>query len=448
MSKHHNSPESARKRTPRWLGVLFILAGLALNPGAVGQIVEKDRHIGEPSIRQVIWAFDAFCVLLGIWLVWRRPALPLPRFLYGVAGVGLVAAIGAGAYGTLWETRIIDPYAENRAAWRAMERSEEVIAQLGRPLTLLARDFKNLRLSQDNSVFHANITWTDLGTSPQRVEPQDRPIEWPIDTKVRTGTPGTLDVWRGFLDKVEFFKHASFKIVRGRFLDDARARFETEVAFSALAQLRSGRMASAHAQLKFRWRGHATKGWRIDDWRTLEFSTHETPQLLFREVLGETLDSAALSSARASIHERTVARFLRDPKRTMPHEHFFVTATDRHPGVSVVDLDGDGYDDIYVMARWGKNLFFHNRGDGTFEEIGARIGLDIKDHCSCAIFADLDNDGDTDVIVGRTLERTMYLVNENGKFVDRSKSLLDTPLPYLASSISVVDYDQDGLLDV
>ena len=100
------------------------------------------------------------------------------------------------------------------------------------------------------------------------------------------------------------------------------------------------------------------------------------------------------------------------------------------------------------MARWGENLLLRNRGDGTFEGRAAAVGLNVKDHTSSAIFADFDNDGDTDAFLGRTLERSMYLVNENGRFVDRSADLVDGPLPYLASSVSATDYNGDGLLDV
>jgi len=93
-------------------------------------------------------------------------------------------------------------------------------------------------------------------------------------------------------------------------------------------------------------------------------------------------------------------------------------------------------------------MFFHNRGDGTFEDIAAEVGLNLEDHCSAAIFADFDNDGDADGLIGRTLARSVYLVNENGRFVDRTEFLVNGPLPFLASSISAADYNGDGLLDI
>jgi hypothetical protein len=93
-------------------------------------------------------------------------------------------------------------------------------------------------------------------------------------------------------------------------------------------------------------------------------------------------------------------------------------------------------------------MFFRNRGDGSFEEIAAELGLDIEDHSSSAIFADFDNDGDADLLLGRTLVRSQYLINEDGRFAESSKSHVNEPLPYFTSSVSAADYDGDGLLDL
>ena len=43
----------------------------------------------------------------------------------------------------------------------------------------------------------------------------------------------------------------------------------------------------------------------------------------------------------------------------------------------VVDLDRDGFDDVYFTSYEGPALFFRNTGDGTFEEISEELGLRI-----------------------------------------------------------------------
>jgi hypothetical protein len=152
--------------------------------------------------------------------------------------------------------------------------------------------------------------------------------------------------------------------------------------------------------------------------------------------------------ARRSLHEELIVKYFQSGNKDDKPRHFMPASWDRHPGVSVVDVNGDGFDDFYVMTRWSRNMFFRNRGDGTFEEVAEILGLDLEGHTSSAVFADFDNDGDPDVFVGRTLSRSMYLVNEAGHFVDRSSQLVDQDLPYMVSSVSAADYDNDGLLDV
>jgi tetratricopeptide (TPR) repeat protein len=68
-------------------------------------------------------------------------------------------------------------------------------------------------------------------------------------------------------------------------------------------------------------------------------------------------------------------------------------------GVAVGDYDNDGRPDVFI-TRWRAYSLLHNRGDGTFEEVTESVGLGgDRDWPTSAAFADLDGDGDLDLYV-------------------------------------------------
>jgi enediyne biosynthesis protein E4 len=76
-------------------------------------------------------------------------------------------------------------------------------------------------------------------------------------------------------------------------------------------------------------------------------------------------------------------------------------------GVSIIDINNDGYDDIYIctygknLLHRSKNLLFINQHNLTFKEEGVEYGLADTGYSSQAVFFDYDKDGDLD----------MYLAN-------------------------------------
>jgi hypothetical protein len=74
-------------------------------------------------------------------------------------------------------------------------------------------------------------------------------------------------------------------------------------------------------------------------------------------------------------------------------------------GVSVVDLNQDGLDDLYIcytgskVARQRANEFFLNNGDGTFTEQAVALGIADTSYSTQAVFFDYDKDLDLDLFV-------------------------------------------------
>jgi len=383
----------------------------------------------------------------------------LPR-----AAVLLLLAAVAGAAAA----RAADPPRETpEQALSRVDRLEETLLALTPRLDELDTDVMNLVLPDTPGLrlFGGTVAVADIAAPPGPAGAPDGALvetrPWPVDAVARTAPAATIRLWRPFLDTVDRFTAAHFKIVKGRFADAGETRYVADVRFSASAWLVSGPYASVDAHLEIGWTraagspgaagssGAAGVAWSIDSWSTTGFTVMRAAGPLFVDVLDRALpDAATLARARQSLHEEQVTRLLQNPRAPKPYRYFQFQALNQHPGLAVADIDRDGFDDLYVMERMGANLLLRNRGDGTFEEIAARLGLDLKGHTSSALFADFDNDGDLDVFVGRTLERSRYLVNEGGRFVDRGASLIDTPLPYLVSAVSAADYDGDGLLDL
>ncbi|MEM9413309.1 MAG: VCBS repeat-containing protein, partial [Planctomycetota bacterium] len=102
---------------------------------------------------------------------------------------------------------------------------------------------------------------------------------------------------------------------------------------------------------------------------------------------------------------------------------------------------------IFVSARWGPTQLLRNKGDGTFEDVTKGSGLEFYGLVNCSVFVDIDNDGDPDAIIGRSLEPVVYFMNYGGKFTDVTDSHSDLSRLFMVSGISVADINRDGLLD-
>jgi len=115
-------------------------------------------------------------------------------------------------------------------------------------------------------------------------------------------------------------------------------------------------------------------------------------------------------------------------------------------GACIVDIDGDGDDDIYVSGP-GQNQLFRNDGNFTFADITTAAGVgDLGYGMGCAS-ADLDNDGDQDMISTQWQSHfSLWRNNGNSTFTNMtSQSGVDDTGPQ--AGVAIADFDNDGLLD-
>ena len=80
-------------------------------------------------------------------------------------------------------------------------------------------------------------------------------------------------------------------------------------------------------------------------------------------------------------------------------------------GCSAADYDNDGHVDLYVL-NYGRNILYHNNGDGTFTDVSKQSGLDDPRWSLSAVWFDYNNDGLLDVFVAN------YILYDDGKFRD------------------------------
>jgi hypothetical protein len=121
-----------------------------------------------------------------------------------------------------------------------------------------------------------------------------------------------------------------------------------------------------------------------------------------------------------------------------------------------VDLDDDGYPDIYVADDTTPNLLFHNRGDGTFEDVSITSGASHSEDGGAqssmgTAVGDYDNDGDLDLYVTNFSDdyNTLYR-NEGGYFIDFSfaAGVAKPSMPFVGWGTAFFDFDNDGDLDL
>ena len=342
------------------------------------------------------------------------------------------------------------------AVIRALVAAEETYLNLSPKMNILSKGLLDLRLpgptADAESVFSTTVTTVDLDLKPAATPTGPSMFEshpWPVAALSKQ--TDRVDLWRPMLDEISFFEHAKVEIISGDHPDGNMLRYEAKGGFEALARMKSDQWRSFEGRMELTWEHTRTDdgaagGWQITGWKTTEMHWRASPKRLFVEALDTAMhESQEASMLRRSLHYEATVKHYRDGMKQLPHPYFAPISVNQKEGIAVADVNGDGFDDIYITMRLGKNMLLVNQRDGTFLEQAASFKLDLPGHTPCALFADFDNDGDQDVILGRSLLKTSYLENRQGVFYQHP---IPKFMPMAALSMSAADYNMDGLLDV
>jgi hypothetical protein len=126
-------------------------------------------------------------------------------------------------------------------------------------------------------------------------------------------------------------------------------------------------------------------------------------------------------------------------------------------GIAIADYDRDGRIDLYIANDSMQEFLFHQKDDGTFEEVGLESGAAVnfsgQTYAGMGVdFADYDNDGWPDIAVTDLANQrySVYRNNRNGTFDDVSNSNGIGAMSQMHSgwSLRFMDYDNDGWKDL
>jgi len=224
-------------------------------------------------------------------------------------------------------------------------------------------------------------------------------------------------------------------------LDRTRGFARTEVRYDVVGRSRPGGRAEVVGRWNLRWQRDAAGAWRVLEWTAAEHQASQSDQPIFAEV-------TALAFEGNDSFRRQLEVGLDGWVATL--DSGITRDSNGHHGVSAGDADGDGLDDLYVAQPAGlPNRLYRNRGDGTFEDVTERSGLAVLDDTSESLFADIDNDGDQDLVLTLSAGPALFLNDGKGRFTlvpgafRFQEGLRGTPM-----SIAMADYDRDGFLDL
>src|SRR5438034_2555096 len=126
-------------------------------------------------------------------------------------------------------------------------------------------------------------------------------------------------------------------------------------------------------------------------------------------------------------------------------------------GIAIADYDRDGHIDLFVANDSMVEFLYHNKGDGTLEEVGllsqVAVDGDGRTYAGMGVdFADYNNDGWPDLIITDLANQRYALYQNNGDstftYASFTSGIARITMPHSGWGVRFLDYDNDGWKDL
>jgi len=214
----------------------------------------------------------------------------------------------------------------------------------------------------------------------------------------------------------------------------------TEVRYDLVGPGHHAWRVQRNGTWSLRWRLEE-EGWRITEWVPESGTTIRAPTPVFTEVTASAFSGTESFRRQLTLGFDAWAETL---------DQGLARDSSGHHGIAAGDADGDGLDDLYVAQPYGfPDRLYRARGDGTFEDLTEAAGLGTLEDTQSALFVDVDNDGDQDLILATSSGPILHRNDGTGRFSrDPGAFRFAGGLEGAPMSMAVADYDRDGFLDL
>jgi len=207
--------------------------------------------------------------------------------------------------------------------------------------------------------------------------------------------------------------------------------------FVSIAGVFKRRPFEIHSTWKAEWTGGESKQLRRLSVNDVEISTLTQTNPLFADCTTAVLGDLSVAG---SLIERGHADYYHRYERRFNHQN------SSYHGLAIGDANGDELDDVYLCHPGGlPNQLLLRQPDGSVIDKAASAGVDWLDRTHSALFVDLDNDGDQDLVIGK--QNFTLVMSNDGAGVFEIEARLG-PRKHLPMSLAAADYDRDGDLDI